>query len=38
MSKDKISTITLDVFAAAVGGLIGAPFLLILMAPFIGGL
>ena len=38
MSKAKIRTITLDVFATAVGGLLGAPFLLILMAPFVGNL
>ena len=38
MSKHNISTITLDVFAAAVGGLLGAPFLLILVAPFVGSL
>ena len=38
MSKDRIPTIPLDVLAAAVGGLLGVPFLLILLAPFIGSL
>ena len=37
MPKQKLSTITADLVVLLVGSLLAAPFLLILVAPFIGG-